>query len=189
MPQAQQQQRHTSRWQGLPTAFHPARARATATRSGACSKNLNCGSLVPPGCHQAVAPSRSWGGIGNMLPVYAQVAAEAFANNCTPYLSDGGRDFVCTRKIEPTRASRPPYAAAAARRSSSAISTRQSSFQSGGPHAQGSLRRRASGPRSFCLAPSERSRTARRTKLRGAWGACTSVSELPSGGPANRAPA
>ena len=42
-----------------------------------------------------------------MLPVYAQAAAEAFANNCTPYLSDGGRDFVCTRKIEPTRKSEP----------------------------------------------------------------------------------
>ena len=48
-----------------------------------------------------IVPSRSWGGLGNMLPIYATFAKTAFANNCTVVFNESGRFFQLSDVFEP----------------------------------------------------------------------------------------
>eukprot|EP00966_Prymnesium_polylepis_P206620 4787069-Prymnesium_polylepis.1 len=48
----------------------------------ACPRAVTC-KFVLPSCALDAVPHRTWGGIGNMLPVYSDAARSAFARNCS----------------------------------------------------------------------------------------------------------
>ena len=48
----------------------------------ATNATMGCG-WRQPSCTISVSPTRTWGGLGNMLPIFASLARPAFAKNCT----------------------------------------------------------------------------------------------------------
>lgn len=84
-----------------------------------CAEDRGCGDLGVPRCSRTLYVSRTWGGIGNTLPIYAGTAANAFQEGCTAALNES-RSFQLQHHfhvpdfIPPAHTARRPECAARA---------------------------------------------------------------------------